>query len=115
MQDEEKAFLDNPGRVFSATHYDVLRQIQAAVGLEFFGIGCSLERASNLVIFEVNALMLIHDENAEFPYKSPACARIKQAFTAALTRRATAASGGADDKLESSPPARPDIGARALQ
>jgi len=91
MQDEEKAFLDDPARVFSAAHYDALRRIRAALDLEFFGIDCALDRAGNLIVFEVNASMLIHDDNAAFPYKTPACARIKQAFIAALTRAARGA------------------------
>jgi len=90
MKNEEKFFLEDPGRVFSAANFGTLRQIQAAVGLEFFGIDCSLDRAGNLVVFEVNASMLIHDDNAEFPYKTPACVRIKDAFTAALAGRRTA-------------------------
>jgi len=91
MQDEEKAFLDHPDQVFSAAHYDALRRIRAALDLEFFGIDCALDRDRNLIVFEVNASMLIHDDNAAFPYKTPACARIKQAFTATLTRAARSA------------------------
>lgn len=91
MQDEEKAFLDDPGQIFSAEHYAALRLIRAAVDLEFFGIDCALDRDRNLIVFEVNASMLIHDDNAAFPYKTPACARIKQAFTAALTKAARGA------------------------
>jgi hypothetical protein len=41
------------------------------------------------VVFEVNASMLIHDDNADFPYKTPHCIRIKEAFDAMLKRAAT--------------------------
>jgi hypothetical protein len=88
MQDEERAFLQNPGGVFSPAHYEALAAIRAAVGLEFFGIDCSLDRDGNVLVFEVNASMLIHDDNADFPYKTPHCVRIKAAFEAMLTRAA---------------------------
>jgi len=90
MQDEEKAFLENPGGVFSPDHYAAFAAIRAAIGLEFFGIDCSLDRGGNIVVFEVNASMLIHDDNADFPYKTPHCIRIKEAFDAMLKRAATA-------------------------
>jgi hypothetical protein len=90
MQDEEKAFLDNPGEVFAPAHYAAMRAIGAAIGLDFFGIDCSLDREGNLLVFEVNASILIHDDNAEFPYKTPFCLRVREAFAAMLARAATA-------------------------
>jgi tetratricopeptide (TPR) repeat protein len=91
MQEEELAFLENPGGVFSLAHYEALAGIRAAVGLEFFGIDCSLDHDGNVLVFEVNASMLIHNDNADFPYKTPYCVRIKEAFEAMLVR--TAAGG----------------------
>jgi tetratricopeptide (TPR) repeat protein len=88
MQDEERAFLENPGGVFALAQYEALAAIRTAVGLEFFGIDCSLDRDGNVLVFEVNASMLIHDDNADFPYKTPYCVRIKEAFEAMLTRAA---------------------------
>ena len=32
------------------------------------------------MVFEVNASMLVHDRNEEFPYKAPFVFRIKSAF-----------------------------------
>ena len=37
-------------------------------------------------MFEVNASMLVHDDNREFPYRDPAVRRIKSAFDAMLTK-----------------------------
>ncbi len=88
MQDEERLFLDNPGLVFSKAHYATLAKIAAAVRLDFVGIDCALDRDDNLVVFEVNASMLIHDDNADFPYKTPHCEPIKDALQAMLTRKA---------------------------
>jgi tetratricopeptide (TPR) repeat protein len=91
MQNEEEAFLDAPAAVFGGAHYAALDEIARIVGLELFGVDCSLDRDGNLLIFEVNASMLIHDDNAGFAYKTPHVARIKATFDAMLARRALAA------------------------
>jgi tetratricopeptide (TPR) repeat protein len=92
MQEEEAAFLNDPMRVFNETHYRALQTIQQRIGLEYFGIDCSIDTNGELLMFEVNASMLVHDDNAEFPYKDPAVRRIKAAFDAMLARFAK--SGG---------------------
>ena len=88
MQNEEEMFLRDPARVFNENHYEALRAIQLAIGLEFFGIDCSVDREGNLVVFEVNASMLVHDDNSTFPYKTPHVARIKAAFDCMLAKLA---------------------------
>jgi hypothetical protein len=90
MQQEEEAFLSDPTTVFNAGHYQVLQAIQSRVGLEYFGIDCGLDRSGNLVVFEVNASMLVHARNEDFPYKAPFVVRIKSAFDAMLQKLATA-------------------------
>jgi tetratricopeptide (TPR) repeat protein len=90
MQQEEEAFLNDPAIVFDAGHDQVLRTIQQRIGLEYFGIDCGLDPAGNLVVFEANASMLVHDGNAEFPYKTPFVHRIKAAFDAMLRKFALA-------------------------
>jgi hypothetical protein len=89
MQREEEAFLNNPTSVFNAQQFATLRSIQQAVGLDFFGIDCALDREGNVVVFEVNASMLVHRENASFAYKTPHVDRIKAAFDAMLRNRAS--------------------------
>ena len=86
MQREEEQFLRDPNSVFSARHYDALRMIRSRIGLDYFGIDCALDGHGNLVVFEVNASMLVHDENPDFPYKDPFVRRIKTAFDAMLAR-----------------------------
>ena len=90
MQQEEEAFLNDPAIVFNPGHYQVLRAIQQRIGLEYFGIDCGLDRSGNLVVFEVNASMLVHERNDDFPYKSPFVIRIKTAFDAMLRKFAAA-------------------------
>jgi tetratricopeptide (TPR) repeat protein len=89
MQREEEAFLANPAAVFSPPHYGALREIQQRVGLEYFGIDCGLDRSGDLVVFEVNASMLVHGQNEDFPYKTPYVHRIKSAFDEMLRKFAT--------------------------
>jgi tetratricopeptide (TPR) repeat protein len=86
MQREEEAFLNNPAAVFNSGHYRVLREIQQRIGLEYFGIDCGLDRSGNLVVFEANASMLVHEHNEEFPYKTPFVHRIKLAFDEMLRK-----------------------------
>jgi hypothetical protein len=90
MQGEEQAFLNDPAAVFGFAHYRMLREIRHRIGLEFFGIDCALDRSGNLVVFEANASMLVHQHNREFPYKAPFVLRIKSAFDEMLRKVAVA-------------------------
>jgi tetratricopeptide (TPR) repeat protein len=88
MRQEEAAFLANPVAVFKPSHYQALRVVRERFGLDYFGIDCGLDPDDNLVVFEVNASMLVHDDNVEFPYKDPFVRVIKTAFDAMLRSRA---------------------------
>lgn len=90
MQQEEAAFLNDPATVFDSGHYQMLRAIQQRIELEYFGIDCGLDRSGNLVVFEVNATMLVHEHNQKFPYKDPFVLRIKLAFDEMLRKLAIA-------------------------
>ena len=91
MQDEEAAFLRNPRGVFGERQYAVLRHLRDAVGLDYWGVDCALDREGRVVLFEANATMLVHTNNDAFPYKNQAVARIKRAFDIMLERRAALA------------------------
>ncbi len=84
MQREEAAFLDNPASIFGPQQRAALQAIRAAIGLEFCGIDCALGADGVLVVFEVNASMLVHENYGPFIYKAPAVDRIKRAFDAML-------------------------------
>jgi glutathione synthase/RimK-type ligase-like ATP-grasp enzyme len=90
MRQEEETFLRDPAAVFDSVHFEALNAIRAAVDLEFFGIDCGLDRDGRLVVFEVNASMLVHanDPEPEFAYKQAPVARIKRAFDAMLAAAA---------------------------
>ncbi len=88
MQAEEQAFLDDPWRVFGVAQRAALQSIRDAIGLDFFGIDCALDRDGAVVVFEANASMLVHGNNRQFPYKKEAVERIRHAFHTMLERRA---------------------------
>ncbi|HLJ01699.1 MAG TPA: tetratricopeptide repeat protein [Bradyrhizobium sp.] len=88
MQKEEEAFLNDPTLVFGASQYQALHEIRRRVGLHYFGIDCGLDASGNIVVFEVNASMLVHARNEGFLYKDPAVRRIKLAFDALLRKLA---------------------------
>jgi tetratricopeptide (TPR) repeat protein len=88
MQQEEAAFLSDPAAAFGPAQIQALHAIRARMGLDYCGIDCGLDRAGNVVVFEVNASMLVHARNEGFLYKTPAVERIKSAYDAMLRRLA---------------------------
>ncbi len=82
MRREEAAFLEDAAAAFAPHHLAALEAIRAAVALDFSGIDCGLDRDGRLVVFEVNASMLVHANDPEpvFAYKQAPVARIKRAF-----------------------------------
>lgn len=89
MQQEEERFLSDPAAVFGPGQYQALHEIRRRVGLDYFGIDCGLDASGNVVVFEVNASMLVHARNEGFLYKDPAVRRIKLAYDAMLRRLAS--------------------------
>lgn len=90
MRAEEEAFLKDPHRVFDDSRQNALRIAATATGLDYCGIDCALDVNGEIVVFETNAAMLVHDEKDKvFTYKNPYIARIKDAFDAMLCRRAS--------------------------
>jgi tetratricopeptide (TPR) repeat protein len=90
MQREEEAFLNDPAAVFNPAHYQALEIIRERIGLEYCGIDCALDNCGNLVVFEVNASILVHARNEGFLYKTPTVRRIKLAFEDMLRKFANA-------------------------
>ena len=88
LRREEMAFLENPAKIFDATRMAALREIGARIGLDYFGIDCTLDPEGNLLVFEANTTMLVHGESTVFADKQPYIARIKAAFDAMLAKRA---------------------------
>ena len=90
MQREEEGFLNDPTAFFTPSHCQALHAIRQAVDLGYFGIDCGLDATGQLVVFEVNASMLVHQHNENFPYKALFVERIRVAFDAMLEKMAAA-------------------------
>jgi hypothetical protein len=87
-RDEEGAFLQDPAAALGPRQLATLQAIRGAIGLDFCGIDCTIAADGQLVVFEVNASMLVHEDHGVFAYKTPAIDRIKRAFGAMLAAHA---------------------------
>lgn len=86
MREEELRFLTGPASAFPGWDGTV-RAIAAAIGLDYFGIDCTLLPDGTLFVFEADTAMLVHDFDPE-PGKRAAHGRIAAALDALLTQRA---------------------------
>jgi tetratricopeptide (TPR) repeat protein len=89
MRDEEAAFLEDPRGAFDQTRFATLVHIGKAVGLEYFGIDCSIDRDGNVLVFEADAAMLVHTSDPVdlYPYKQRFVPRIYRAVEQMIDRR----------------------------
>lgn len=92
MREEEARFLADIRSVFSATAYETLRRIAAAIGLEYFGIDATIDSDGHVLIFEADPAMLVHtsDPIELYPYKHEYVPRIYRAIETMIDRRKTA-------------------------
>ena len=89
MQQEEEAFLARPHEVFGEAQQRAVLAMAAATGLDYCGVDVGLCPNGDVVFFESNATMLVHDEkDGPFVFKNPYIARIKLAFDAMIARKA---------------------------
>jgi glutathione synthase/RimK-type ligase-like ATP-grasp enzyme len=88
FREEEALFLNDPQRVVPRWK-QTMREIADAVGLDYFGIDAGVLPDGRVVIFEADAAMLVHDEDARgvFAYKRPYVARIREALHELIARR----------------------------
>jgi tetratricopeptide (TPR) repeat protein len=91
MREEEAAFLEDPRGAFDATRFATLVDIGKAVGLEYFGIDCSIDSDGNVLVFEADAAMLVHTSDPAdlYPYKQRFVPRIYRAVEQMIDRRKT--------------------------
>lgn len=88
MRQEEAVFLAHFDDVFSAPLRRALRDIASALGLEYFGVDCSIDPQGRLLVFEADPAMIVHagDEPQMFGYKTPHVQRIFDAFAKLIDR-----------------------------
>lgn len=87
---EEAAFMDGFDTGFARRHARALDALAAGIGLDYFGIDCAEDRDGNLVVFEADNALIVHDMDSEavFPYKRRHMRRIFRAFEDMLYRHA---------------------------
>lgn len=88
MREEEECFLSGFESVFEPRLQRALREVAQRLGLEYFGIDCSIDRQGRLLIFEADPAMIVHagDDPQMFGYKHPAAHRIFAAFERLIDR-----------------------------
>jgi len=88
-QTEERRFLDAPASALGARAMAAILEVGQRLGLDYAGVDFSVLPDGRAVVFEANATMLVHPEEAdgEFAYKNPHAARIFAAFQTMVVRR----------------------------
>ncbi len=89
---EEARCMQNFASGFAKRHAQAIAAIHQALGLEYVGIDCAETPDGQLLVFEVDSNMVVHnmDPAAVFPYKKIWMPRLFGAFTEMLVRRAAA-------------------------
>jgi tetratricopeptide (TPR) repeat protein len=92
MRDEEARFLADLGSVFADGPRRALRELSAALELEYVGIDCALDGNGELLVFEADPAMVVHlsDSLELYPYKHEFVPRIFRAVERMLDQRAQA-------------------------
>ena len=88
MREEEAFFLEHFDRVFAPELRQALREMARVLGLEYFGVDCSIDAQGRLLLFEADPAMVVHagDDPALFAYKIPHAQRIFDAFQQLVDR-----------------------------
>jgi tetratricopeptide (TPR) repeat protein len=86
--DEERRFLADPEAALGRRAMDAVRAVGERLDLDFAGADFSLLPDGRVLLFEANATMLVHPEDADGPlaHKNPHVERILAAFRVMLRR-----------------------------
>jgi glutathione synthase/RimK-type ligase-like ATP-grasp enzyme len=87
---EEARFMTSFDAEFGLRHGQALGEIASRVGLDYFAIDCAETKSGDLLLFEADNAMIVHDMDpaAVYPYKGPQTRRIFSAFVAMLHKYA---------------------------
>lgn len=87
---EEQAFMDGFSAGFAARHDNAFAAIAERMGLDYFGLDCAETRDRELLVFEADNTLIVHDMDppAIFPYKAPHMRQLFSAFQHMLLQRA---------------------------
>jgi len=94
---EEAIFMQDFDSAFAARHKNALDEMSRRVGLDYFIVDCAENQNGELLVFEADNTAVVHnmDSPLVFPYKPPQMRKIFAAFTAMLSRHASASIGSA--------------------
>ncbi len=89
MRDEEHAFMRDLDSAFDGVRADGLREIAAAIPLDYFGIDCSIAADGRVLLFEASTAMIVHmrDPADLYPYKLQYVPRIIRALEQLFDKR----------------------------
>jgi hypothetical protein len=87
---EEQHFMESFDAEFAARHKIALAGLAQKIGLEYFAIDCAETKGGDLLLFEADNAMIVHDMDPPdiFPYKPAQMRRIFDTFVAMLFRKA---------------------------
>ncbi len=87
---EERRFLDDPAAFLGESAMAAIAEIGRRLDLDYCGLDFSILPDGRVLVFEANATMLVHAEEAggAWAYRNAAVTRITDAFQALLARRA---------------------------
>jgi hypothetical protein len=87
---EEERFMTTFDDTFAQRHGKALDEIVRRVGLEYFAIDCAETKRGELLLFEADNAMIVHNMDPAdlFPYKPPQMRKIFCAFIAMLDKHA---------------------------
>jgi hypothetical protein len=89
-REEEARFMENFDSGFAARHAGALHELAARAGLDYFGIDCAETKDGQLLVFEAETAMIVHDmDPAElYPYKRVQMRKLFDAFCNMIRARA---------------------------
>lgn len=89
---EEQHFMAAFDEEFAQRHRKALAAIAERIGLEYFAVDCAETNAGELLLFEADNAMIVHnmDPAGIYPYKPPQMRKIFDAFVAMLFKYAGA-------------------------
>lgn len=92
MREEEGCFLADVRAAFDGERFEALTAIAQSVGLEYFGIDCTIALDGRILVFEADPAMLVHtsDPIELYPYKHRYIPRIYRAVEQMIDRRKSA-------------------------
>ncbi|GAB7550042.1 ATP-grasp domain-containing protein [Cupriavidus sp. 8B] len=85
-RDEEAAIMRDFDDTFALRHKDALALIQERLGLDYVGLDCAETPHGELLVFEADTAMVVHDIDPVdlYPYKQPQMHKIFAAFRTML-------------------------------